>query len=66
MKLPNVSMLVALSALSSGVPVKPMNIAPGQQLLHRLVHLAGLRAMRLVDEDEDVALGGEVLWDRWR
>ena len=26
---PNVSMLVALSALSSGVPVKPMNMAPG-------------------------------------
>jgi len=26
---PKVSMLVALSAFSSGVPVKPMNIAPG-------------------------------------
>ena len=29
MKLPKVSMLVSLSAFSSGVPVKPMNIAPG-------------------------------------
>ena len=29
MKLPNISMLVSLSALSSGVPVKPMNIASG-------------------------------------
>ena len=34
-----------------------------QQLLHGLVHLAGLRAVGLVDEDEDVALGGEVLRD---
>ena len=30
MKLPNFSMLVVLSVLSSGVPVKPMNIAPGR------------------------------------
>src|SRR5947209_6779203 len=30
MKLPNVSMLVSLSVLSSGVPVNPMNIAPGR------------------------------------
>ena len=29
MKEPKVSMLVALSALSSGVPVKPMNMASG-------------------------------------
>ena len=57
MKLPKVSMLVALSALSSGVPVKPMNIASGQQLLHGVVHLAGLGAVGLVDEDEEVALG---------
>ena len=35
----------------------------GQQLLHGVVHLAGLRAVRLVDEDEEVALGGEVLRD---
>ena len=38
-------MLVALSALSSGVPVKPMNIASGSSCLHRLVHLAALRAV---------------------
>ena len=36
---------------------------PGQELLHRVVHLAGLGAVRLVDEDEDVALGTEVLRD---
>ena len=34
-----------------------------QQLLHRVVHLAGLGAVGLVDEDEEVALGGKTLWD---
>ena len=53
-------MLVSLSAFSSGVPVKPMNIAPGQERLHRVVQLAGLGAVALVDEDEEVALGLEV------
>ena len=33
----------------------------GQELLHGGVHLAGLGAVRLVDEHEDVALGAEVL-----
>jgi hypothetical protein len=34
-----------------------------QELLHGRVHLAGLGAMGLVDEDEDIALGLEVLRD---
>ena len=37
-----------------------------QQLLHGVVHLAGLGAVGLVDEDEEVALGLEVLRDAWR
>ena len=36
-----------------------------QQLLHGVVQLAGLRAVGLVDEDEDVALGPEVRAARW-
>ena len=45
-------MLVFLSVFSSGVPVKPMNMAFGQDRLHRLVHLAGLGPVALVDEDD--------------
>ncbi|MEI2671077.1 MAG: hypothetical protein V9G13_08105 [Marmoricola sp.] len=59
-------MLVALSALSSGVPVKPMNIASGRSCFMAVVHLAGLGAVGLVDEDEQVALGLEVLRASWR
>lgn len=35
-----------------------------QQRLHRGVHRAGLGAVGFVDEDENIALGLEVLWDR--
>ena len=35
----------------------------GKELLHGVVHLAGLGAVSLVDEDEHVALGAEVLGD---
>ena len=55
-------MLFCLSALSSGVPVKPMNMAFGQDRLHRLVQLARLGAVALVHEDEDVALGAGSPW----
>ena len=58
---PKISMLVCLSLFSSGVPVKPMNIASGSSCLHRLVQLARLGAVALVHEDEDLALGLEAL-----
>ena len=37
-----------------------MNTASGRMRLHRLVQVAGLRAVALVHEDEQVALGLEV------
>ena len=37
-----------------------------QELLHGVVHLARLRAVRLVDEDEDVALGARSPSGSWR
>ena len=37
MKLPNVSIVVALSLFSRGVPVKPMNIAPVLQVSPKTV-----------------------------
>ena len=38
----------------------------GQQLLHGVVHLAGLGAVGLVDEDEEVALGARSPSGSWR
>jgi hypothetical protein len=46
--------------LSSGVPVKSDEHRAGQNLLHRFVQLARLRAMALIHEHEQVALGFEV------
>ena len=63
MKLPNVSMLVCLVGLEQRRAGEADEHRARQQLLHGVVHLAGLRAVSLVDEDEDVALGSEVLRD---
>ena len=53
-------MLLALSAFSKGVPVKPKNRAFGQQRLHGLVQVAGLGPVALIDEDMQIALGLEI------
>ena len=52
---PKISMLRCLSALSSGVPVNPIRVAPGRIALHGPVQLAGLGPVALVHEDEDLA-----------
>ena len=46
--------LVSSSCLNSGVPVKPMNAAFGSARRMLRASLPGLRAVRLVGDDDDV------------
>ena len=54
---PKISTVRFLSSRRSGVPVKPMNVASGRIASHRVVEVARLGSVALVDEDEEVALG---------
>src|SRR5450755_899136 len=49
--------------LEQGRASEPDEHRAGEQLLHGPVHNARLRPVRLVDEDEDIALGNEALGD---
>ena len=58
---PKISMLRLLVVLEQRRAGEADEHGARQQRLHRLVQLARLGAVALVDEDEDVALGAEVL-----